>query len=174
MLNNSLSLLGLKNTFMAVPYDSDLTAAPHIVTEANSRTDLNTQPDPYIQTTPRDMALMLEMIVECSRGGGTLLAAYPGQLTEAECKQALDFLSLNEVHEMITAGVPQGTRVIHKHGYAADTHGDVAAIWGPVGPYVLSVYLYQPPWLEWAISNPTMQDLSKAVWNYYVMRSKGQ
>jgi beta-lactamase class A len=173
-LNASLRNLGLKNTFMATPYDTPAKVKPNIVTEANSRKDLNTAPDPYIQTTPRDMGLMLSMIVECSRGGGTLLAAYPQQLTQDECQRALNDLSLNEVHELLTAGLPAGTKVIHKHGYAADTHGDVAAIWGPTGPYVLSVYLYSPPWLEWSVSNPTMIDLSKAAWNYFSAQAEGQ
>jgi len=171
ILDASLHTLGLKNSFMATPYDRKLPTPPHVVTEANSRTDLNTQPDPYMQTTPHDIGLMLTMLVECSRGGGTLLAAYEDQITQAECQQALDYMALNEVHELITAGVPKGTRVIHKHGYVADTHGDVAAVWGPAGPYVLSIFLYRPPWLEWALSDSTMKDLSRAVWNYFTVVS---
>jgi beta-lactamase class A len=167
VLNQSLRKLGLKNTFMATPYDRNYVTPPRVVTEANSRTDLNTHPDPYIQTTPRDIALGLEMLVSCSQGGGTLLAAYGDQYTPAECQHALDFIALNEVKALITEGVPEGTKVIHKHGYAADTHGDVAAIWGPAGPYVLSVFLYRPPWLEWALSRETMRDVSQAVWNYF-------
>jgi beta-lactamase class A len=166
-LNQSLRKLGLKNTFMATPYDRKYATPPRVVTEANSRKDLNTNPDPYIQTTPRDIGLGLEMLVSCSQGGGTLLAAYGSQYTPAECQQALDFISLNEVNALIAEGVPEGTKVIHKHGYAADTHGDVAAIWGPDGPYVLSVFLYRPPWLEWDLSRATMRDISQAVWNYF-------
>jgi len=174
ILNASLRKLGLKNTFMATPYDRKLPTPPHVVTEANSRTDLNTQPDPYMQTTPRDIGLMLTMLVECSQGGGTLLAAYPNQYTPAECQQALDYISLNEVKALLTSGAPEGTRVIHKHGYVGDTHGDAAAFWGPAGPYVLSVFLYRPTWLEWAISDSTMRELSQAVWNYFEMVSGEQ
>lgn len=171
ILNDSLRKLGLKNTFMATPYDRKYTIPPRVATEANSRTDLNTQPDPYMQTTPRDMGLILSMLVECSQGGGTLLAAYGDQFTDAECRQALDFMALNEVKALLTEGVPAGTRVVHKHGYVADSHGDVAAIWGPAGPYVLSVYLYRPPWLEWDLSRKTMRDLSQAVWSYFAAGS---
>jgi beta-lactamase class A len=171
ILNDSLRKLGIKNTFMATPYDRKQVTPPRIVTEANSRTDLNTRPDPYMQTTPRDMGTVLQMLVECSQGGGTLLAAYPGQYTASECQQALDFLALNEVKALITAGVPKGTRVVHKHGYVPDTHGDVAAIWGPDGPYILSVFLYRPPWLEWQLSDGTMREISQAVWNYFTMTS---
>jgi beta-lactamase class A len=166
-LNQSLRKLGLKNSFMATPYDRKYATPPRVVTEANSKSSLDTHPDPYIQTTPRDIALGLEMLVSCSRGGGTLLAAYGNQYTPAECQQALDFIALNEVHALTAEGVPEDTQMIHKHGYAADTHGDVAAIWGPDGPYVLSVFLYRPPWLEWDLSRATMRDVSQAVWNYF-------
>jgi beta-lactamase class A len=169
VLNQYLRTVGLKNSFMATPYDRKYATPPRVVTEANSRKDLNTNPDPYIQTTPRDIGLGLEMLVSCSQGGGTLLAAYGDRFTPEECQQALDFIALNEVNALITEGVPDDTKVIHKHGYAADTHGDVAAIWGPAGPYVLSVFLYRPPWLEWDLSRATMRDISQAVWNYFAL-----
>jgi hypothetical protein len=174
ILNQSMRKLGLKNTFMATPYDRNYVTPPRVVTEANSRTDLNTHPDPYIQTTPRDIGLALEMLVACSQGGGTLLAAYGAQYTPAECQQAIDFIALNEVKALIAEGVPQETKVVHKHGYAADTHGDVSAIWGPAGPYVLSIFLYRPPWLEWDLSRATMRELSRAVWNYFSTTSAQQ
>ncbi len=172
VLNQSLHTLGLENTFMASPYDRPLASPPHIVTPANSRQDLNTQPDAYVQTTPRDLGLMLDMIVECSQGGGTLLAAYGDQLNEAKCRQVLDFLGMDDMNELVVSGVPEGTRFVHKHGYASDTHGDVAAIWGPAGPYVISVFIFQPPWLEWTLSKSTMKDLSTAAWNYFTLISQ--
>lgn len=166
-MNQAFKALGMKNTFMATPYDRKLAAPPRIVTEANSRTDLNTQPDPYMQTTARDIGSALQMLVACSQGGGTLIAAYSDQITQAECQQALDFMALNEMTELLVGGLPQGAKAVHKHGYVPDTHGDVAAIWGPTGPYILSVFLYRPTWLEWDISNPTMQMLARATWDFF-------
>ena len=145
-MNQAFKTLGMKNTFMAMPYDRQMAVPPRIVTEANSRTDLNTQPDPYMQTTARDIGMSLQMLVACSEGGGTLIAVYGNQVTPAECQQALDFMSLNEMTEMLVGGLPAGAKAVHKHGYVPDTHGDVAAIWGPAGPYVLSVFLYRPTW----------------------------
>jgi beta-lactamase class A len=166
-MNQAFKTLGMKNTFMATPYDRKMAVPPRIVTEANSRTDLNTQPDPYMQTTPRDIGMSLQMLVACSEGGGTLIAVYGEQITPAECQQALDFMSLNEMTELLVGGLPQGAKAVHKHGYVPDTHGDVAAIWGPAGPYVLSVFLYRPTWLEWHISNPTMQEIAKTTWDFF-------
>lgn len=166
-MNRSFKTLGMKNTFMATPYDRKLAVDPRIVTEANQRTDLNTKPDPYMQTTPRDIGSALQMLVACSEGGGTLIAVYGDEITPEECQQALHYMSFNEMKELLIGGLPEGAKAVHKHGYVPDTHGDVAAIWGPAGPYVLSVFLYRPTWLEWNYSNPTMQDLAKASWNVF-------
>ena len=166
-MNRSFKALGMKNTFMATPYDRKLAVDPRIVTEANQRTDLNTQPDPYMQTTPRDIGSSLQMLVACSEGGGTLIAAYGDKFTREQCQQALYYMSFNEMEELLVGGLPEGAKAVHKHGYVPDTHGDVAAIWGPAGPYILTVFLYRPIWLEWHYSNPTMQDLAKASWNVF-------
>ncbi len=109
-MNQAFKTLGMKNTFMAAPYDRKMAVPPRIVTEANSRTDLNTQPDPYMQTTARDIGTSLQMLVACSEGGGTLIAAYGDQITPAECQQALDFMSLNEMTEMLVGGSPRAPR----------------------------------------------------------------
>ena len=172
-MNQAFKALGMKNTFMAVPYDRKLAVPPRIVTEANSRTDFNTFPDPYMQTTPRDIGMSLQMLVACSQGGGTLIAVYGDELTPAECQQALDFMSLNEMKELLVGGLPPGAKAVHKHGYVPDTHGDVAVIWGPAGPYVLSVFLYRPTWLEWSISNPTMKEIAGATWDFFDKHGAG-
>ena len=172
-MNEAFRTLGMPNTFMATPYDRQMTVPPRIVTEANSRTDLNTQPDPYMQTTARDIGMALQMLVACSEGGGTLIAVYGDQITPAECQQALDFMSLNEMKEMLVGGLPAGAKAVHKHGYVPDTHGDVAAIWGPAGPYILSVFLYRPTWLEWGISNPTLQEIAKTTWDFFAKYGAG-
>jgi hypothetical protein len=53
-----------------------------------------------------------------------------------------------------------------------DTQGDVAAIWGPAGPYILTVFLYQPKWAEWRYTNPTFGDLARATWNVFEQMAK--
>ena len=173
-MNQAFKTLGMPNTFMATPYDRQMKVPPRIVTEANSRTDLNTQPDPYMQTTARDIGMSLQMLVACSEGGGTLIAVYGDKITPTECQQALDFMSLNEMTEMLVGGLPAGAKAVHKHGYVPDTHGDVAAIWGPAGPYVLSVFLYRPTWLEWGLSNPTFQEVAKTTWDFFAKYGAGQ
>jgi hypothetical protein len=168
-LNASMRKLGLKSTFMAAPYDQ---AGPRVTTPANSRSDVDTRPDPNIQTTPREIGMVMQMLVECEQGGGTLLAAYGGQITQAECQKILETLKLNEITALILSGLPEGTRAVHRHGYTSDTEGDVAVIWGPTGPYVLSIFLYKPSWLEWDFASETMGDLSRIVWSYFTLASQ--
>jgi beta-lactamase class A len=169
-LNESMSYLGLVNTFMAAPYDEDV-LPQHIRTPANSRTDINTNPDPFMQTTPQDMGLLLEMIYQCADGGGTLVAAYPDQIIPDECRDMLDMMSQNHIGSLIEAGVPEGTRVAHKHGWIGDSHGDAGIVFSPGGDYVLCMYLYHPGWLEWEVSSPIMADLSQAVYRYFNRQS---
>ncbi len=170
-LNESLRYLGLVNTFMAAPYDEDV-LPQHIRTPANSRTDISTNPDPFMQTTPQDMGLLLEMIYQCADDGGTLIAAYPDQITPDECRAMLDMMSENRIDALIEAGVPESTRVAHKHGWIGDTHGDAGIVFSPGGDYVLCMYLYHPDWLEWEVSSPIMADLSQAVYRYFNRESQ--
>lgn len=164
-VTQSMWYLGLVNTFIAVPYEELLEGTYE--TPANQRTDINTQPDPKIQTTPEDMGMLLEMIYQCAAGGGTLMAAFPGEITQDECLYMLELMNENRIGSLIEGGVPEGTAVAHKHGWAAETHGDAGLVFTPGGDYVLVEYMYYPGWLEWAVSSPLMADISHAAYNFF-------
>jgi beta-lactamase class A len=164
-LTASMHHLGLINTFMAAPYDEDV--ALTIVTPANSRTDITTEPNSYIQTTSLDIGLLLEMIYQCSLGGGALTVAYPGAFTVDECNQMIEWMSLNRVDSLTEAGVPVGTKVVHKHSFTGDTHADAALVFSPGGDFVVVVFLYRPQWLEWEESAPLVSDIATVTYNYF-------
>jgi len=170
-LTASMNYLGLVNTFMATTYEEEeeeeKVVPLTIVTPANSRTDITTQPDPYMQTTPLDVGVLLEMIYQCSNGGGALMVAYPGDFTVDECNQMIEWMSTNRIDNLIEAGVPVGTRVAHKHGFTGDTHADAALVFSPGGDFVLSVFLYRPQWLEWEESAPLIANIATATYNYF-------
>jgi beta-lactamase class A len=172
VLNNSMRRLGLVNTFMATPYDQEV-VPPTIVTEANSRSDLNTQPDPYMQTTPMDMGLLLEMIYQCSQGEGTLLFIYPDDFSADECRAMIEHMLGNQltgeddVPVLIAAGLPDGISVAHKHGWVADTRADAALVFTPGGDYVLVIYLYNPGWVDWEQTNAIMTRISQLLYAYF-------
>lgn len=160
--------LGLKNSFMAVPYDmKEGIAPPDFTTPANTRTDFNTDPDPYIQTTPLDIGLLLEALSQCQAGGGHLRLLYPQTITPAECEDTLNWLEQNEINTLLQAGMPEDTRVAHKHGWADDTHADVALVYSPGARYVLSVFLYEPDWLVWEESAPTFADIGRLTYLFF-------
>lgn len=169
-----LRSLGLKNTFLIAYYDWRGPVPEIVRTPANQNPRYNTYPDPLIQTTPEEVALIMEMVVTCAQGKGTLLAAYPDRFTPQECQDLLGLLAQNPVTDaLIPGGLPEGTRYVHKHGYAADTHGDVAAVWGPEGPYVISIFLSTPnQWLVWDLSNGTFKDVSRLTWEFFQLRAK--
>jgi hypothetical protein len=165
-LTASMDRLGLVNTYMAAPYDEEDTAS-EIVTLANSRIDISTDPDPFIQTTPLDMGLLLEMIYQCSDGGGALMMTYPGSLTAEECQEMIRWMSENPIDSLIETGVPATATVAHKHGWTSDTHADAGLVFTPGGDFVLVVFLHRPQWLEWEESAPLFADIATATYNYF-------
>jgi beta-lactamase class A/predicted RNase H-like HicB family nuclease len=171
-MTETLQGLGLQNTFMASPYDTDRQVRNY-TTPANSDKTWDTLPDSQRQTTAKDIGLMLEWVVQCSQGGGTLLAAFPDQLTPGECQQILDAIALNINHFLLESGVPPGTRYAHKHGFVSSAHGDAGVFWGPAGPYIVSLFIYRPNWMEWELSNSLMADVSKAAWDYFTLVANG-
>jgi beta-lactamase class A len=172
VLNNSMRQLGLINTFMATPYDEEV-VPPTIITEANSRTDLNTEPDPYMQTTPANIGLLLEMVYQCSNGGGLFSFIYPNDLNATECQAMIDHMLGNQlsgdddVPVLIAAGLPEGVSIAHKHGWVDDTRADAALIFTPGGDYVLVIYLYHPGWVDWDQTNSIMTRISQLLYAYF-------
>lgn len=165
--------LGLENTFLAGYFYEGAPLLEVVTTPANQRTDVFTDPDPYSQTTPSDIGMLLEDIYLCAEtGGGSLPAVFPGEITQAECRQMIDFLARNKIGVLIEAGVPDGTRVAHKHGWVAvngiiNTIGDAGIVFTPGSNYVLVIFLNHPDQLIWEPASKLIADLSRAVYNYY-------
>jgi hypothetical protein len=112
---------------------------------------------------------MLAAIYECTQGRGLLMEVYPDAFTPDECASLLFYMSHDEFQEMIWAGLPRPNDawIVHKHGFAFESHSDVALVWGPTGPYVLSIFLYRSGWMDWGTSNSAMKDISRIAWNFF-------
>lgn len=160
--------LGFENTYMQSGYDADIQLA-EIPTPGNQRTDWDTNPDHNLQTTPAEMGRILSAIYHCAQGSGLLIERYPGEITPDECASILYYMSHDEFQELIWGGLPQlhDAWVVHKHGFAFESHSDVALVWGPTGPYVLSVFLFRAGWMDWGTSNDAMQAVSRITWNFF-------
>lgn len=171
-LTAAMKYLGLADTFMALPYDQDVTPMA-VVTPANSRTDISTAPDPKMQTTPRDMALLLEMIYDCSQGGGTLMVAYPNSFTPDECNRMLEVMSRNTLTDSsgapayLAAGLPTGARLAHKHSWSDKVYADAGIVMSGRRAYVLVVFLYVSGGGDWQQVNPVFKNISQAAFNFF-------
>lgn len=160
--------LGLESTFIAAPYDlKEGVPPPNFVTPANARPDLNTNPDPYIQTTALEMGLLLEGVGQCVQGGGMLRLMFPREITPAECEDLLRIMERNQVTALLRAGVPPSVRVAHKNGWTGETHADIALIHSPHGRLVMAAFLYQPEWLVWEESAPLFADLGRLTYRFF-------
>lgn len=174
-----MQMLGLENTFIAGHFRLGSELLQRYDTPANSRTDISTDPDIYNQTTLSDLGMLLSDIYQCAEtGGGTLLAVFPTEITQDECQQMIDLLVQNLLPSLITAGLPEGTRIAHKHGWTPNfagvinTIGDAGIVFSPSGDYVLVIFFNHPVQLVWEPISALIADLSKAIYNYYNLPSR--
>jgi hypothetical protein len=173
-LTQDLEELGLENTFLSGYFYVGAPLLVRVSSPANERTDISTNPDIYNQTTPADMGMLLNDIYQCAEdGGGTFGAVWPGQISQAECQRMIDYLVLNDIPMLLRAGLPEGTRIGHKHGWIQESDGllhsvaDVAIIYTPGGNYVLTIFMDQSNQLVYDPANALVADISRAIYNYY-------
>lgn len=166
--------LGLQSTFLAGHFYVGAPLLQAFETPANTRLDVNTNPDPYNQTTPSEIGMLLADIYQCARnGGGALRAVWGDSITPEECQTMINYLVRNKLPSLLTAGLPEGTQIAHKHGWVTNgvgvinTIGDAGIIYTPGGNYVMVVFLYHPVQLVWEPSNELVARLSESVYNYY-------
>jgi len=169
-----LEQLGYENSFLAGYFYPGAPLLKIYQTPGNSRDDLNNDPDPYNQTTPSEMGTLLEDLYQCEQtGGGALIAAFPGSITQTSCIQMIDLLKANRIGVLIEAGLPEGTQLAHKHGWVSDEFGiiknisDAGIIYSPGGSYVLSVFTYDPIQIVWEQGSQMIAQISQVVYNYF-------
>jgi beta-lactamase class A len=173
-VTEDMRLLGLENTFLAGYFYPGAPLLQRIETPANTRSDVSTDPDVYNQTTPEEIGMLLEDIYQCAdTGGGALSAVFPGDISQQECQTMVDYLALNKIGVLIQAGLPDGARFAHKHGWITEvdglihTIGDAGIAYTPGGNYIACIFLYNQNQLVWDPANLLMAQLSSAIYNYY-------
>ena len=173
LVSDDMAALGLKNTFLAGKFTLGSPLLRAFSTPANSRADVNTDPDPYSQTTTSDIGMLLTDLYQCAQnGGGTLPAVFPVEINEAKCQSMVNYLVNNKLPSLLTAGIPEGTQIAHKHGWVTTngvirTIGDAGIIYSPGGSYVLVIFFYNSDQLIWDPASTLIAELSRAVYNYY-------
>ncbi len=174
IVSEDMERLGLENTFWAGHFYFGAPLLQNFQTPANQREDISTDPDIYNQTTPAEMGMLMEDIYQCAElNGGALIAAFSEEITQQECEVMIDILAKNQIAVLIQAGVPSGTTVAHKHGWANEsdglihTIGDTAIVYTPGGNYVLTIFVHHPVQAVFDPVNALFADLSAAVYNFY-------
>ncbi len=176
VVTQDMQKLGFQNTFMAGFFAPGSDLLQRFTTPANSRTDVNNALDPFNQTTPSDMGMLLGDVYQCAdNGGGALVAAFPGKITQDSCKQIIKYLEADKIGIFLEAGVPEGTEVAHKHGWVNVVGSDgIVADWSdagivytPGGNFVLTMYTHHPVQIVFDMANHLFANITQAVYNYY-------
>jgi beta-lactamase class A len=102
-----------------------------------------------LPATAADMVVLMEAVAS-GRG-----------VSEGSRLRMLQLLLQEGYKDGVAAGAPEGTAIAHKTGSYNDATHDVALVWGPAGPYVISVMTDQPN--NW----PLVAKVSVAVWDYF-------
>lgn len=164
-----LQRLGLNGTFILREYvtnPAELPPAGGTLTTGANQTQ--TRPDPANQVVPADLGWLLAGIYQCAADGtGLLVEHYPDDFDTDACRRMLYAMDANEINVFLEGGVPRGTRVIHKHGWIDDTHGDAGIVIGPNGAYVFVAALYAREWLEFDNSVVIIGELARMAWNHF-------
>jgi hypothetical protein len=165
-----LRTLGLENSFLQGAFGG--TAPSPLVTPSNQRERPNTRPDANMQTTADDMATLLAALYRCSQGSGLLLERFPKTLNAEKCATLLFYMTHNPLRSAVWRGLPEWDDrwIVHRHGLSFAQQGEVALIWGPAGPYVLSVFVYNPGLVGWEVANQAVADLSRVVWEFFAFQ----
>lgn len=161
--------LGLHSTFIMAPYVTrEDQERPSVGTVQTNVDQARAEPDPYNQTTPKDLGWLLAGIYQCAMdGSGLLTERYPDDFTVQECRQMIRAMDANVINVFIEAGVPEDATVIHKHGWVDNTHGDAGIVIGPDGAYVMVAVLHSDEWLPFEQTSPTIAELSRLAWNTF-------
>ncbi len=163
--------LGWSRSFITAPFTTIGTPEPPpgpINLPKTSADQVKANPDLSNQLTVSEAGALLGSIYRCAyRDEGPLVETFGNRLEPRECRQILHIMSNNTVDALLKAGVPADTRVAHKHGWIADTHGNAALFFTPGGDYVIAMMLYQPEWLNFQESLPLIAEVSRRVYNYF-------
>lgn len=80
----------------------------------------------------------------------------------------INYLASNKIAVLIQAGVPEGVRVSHKHGWAdGEPIGDAGLVFTPGGDYALVYYIWVPGNTYWDENSRHMADISRAVYYFF-------
>lgn len=175
IMNETLKSLGLEHTYQNLPYE----AGEFLINVLGMKIPRGpaeegvppfTEADPYVRTTPKEIAQIFLWIRECSDGEGILLERYGDSLTPERCAEMISWLEQNEDQIRMVAGFPEGTTVAHKGGWVEDMQADVGIVSTPGGDFVVALYFYQQQrnsYLADEIAAPIIAAFARLIYSAY-------
>lgn len=175
IMNETLKSLGLEHTYQNLPYE----AGEFLINVLGMKIPRGpaeegvapfTEADPYVRTTPKEIAQIFIWIRQCSDGEGMLLERYGDSLTPERCAEMISWLEQNEDQIRMVAGVPEGTKVAHKGGWVEDMQADVGIVSTPGGDFVVALYFYQQQrnsYLADEIAAPIIAAFARLIYSAY-------
>jgi len=85
----------------------------------------------------------------------------------------IEYLAADKIGVLIEAGLPEGTKLAHKHGWVPDPDGvvrnfsDAGIVYTPGGNFVLAIYTHHNVQIVFDPANLLFAELTRAVYNYY-------
>ena len=175
-MSEMLRSLGLKHTYMIIPYESGeyLILNSKLPQGGPKREGAApyTDADPYLRTTPAEMGQLFLMLAQCADNTGLLLERYGDKLNAAICQEMIGWLQMPHDQDRMVAGLPPGTVIAHKGGWTTDFQGDIGIVESPGGRYVAAIYIYRPD-SEGYVSNilagpsPYLGDFSHTIYTFF-------
>jgi beta-lactamase class A len=143
-----LADLGLKNTFLYVPFESGdfikLYKVKYKIGPKQGGVAPFINSSNTLRTTPFEMAQIYIDLEQCSQGTGVLLEKFGQHLTADRCKEMIGRLEQNGDHNRMLSGLPKDARVAHKSGWIPPmVQGDGGIVRSKGGDFVIAIYLYQ-------------------------------
>ncbi|XSG76947.1 serine hydrolase [Herpetosiphon llansteffanensis] len=164
------NILGLEYTTLAAPFESidylSLVQGIEVQKRGQEGAQPYTNADPYVRSSPREMAQVVLAIFECSQGHGVLLEVEDTLLNVERCNEIIEILSRNRDTNKIVAGVPEGSYVAHKSGWVEDARADAGYVRDPNGDeYIVSMWIWQDTdFIETPVSDPLLADISRIIY----------
>lgn len=173
-MTDMLKNLGLKSTYQLIPYESgDWLIQQSKLPQGGPAREGNppyTTPDPYVRTTPREMAQLFVMLAQCSDGKGPLIEKFGNKINEALCDEMIGWLERPHDQDRMVAGIPAGIPVAHKGGWIDDMQSDVGIVRSPNARYVAAIYIWRPDGYvtnAYASPSPYLGDFSHTIYSFF-------
>lgn len=176
LVTEDLQNLGYENTFLAGYFYVGAPILQLFNTPANTRTDINLDPDIYNQATAAEIGDLLIQIYTCAttpQADTKFAQVFGANLSQSECENILELLSNNKIGLLIEAGLPPQGSVAHKHGWTSELDGllhsmsDAGVVYTPGGNFALVISIYSPEQLVFYDGNWLFARLSQTIYNAF-------